>query len=1795
MGLAGCGKFVKFSMIVANVLIFIGGVSVLGVGIWTCVDKTTFVEVVGSNLYLTAAYIMIVTGAIIAIISFLGCLGAWTENKCLLVTYFIILLLIFITLLVAGILGYVFKGELSNEVRKNMHRNIRNDFEGNSKMKEVLYKLQKELKCCGVNEKDDGEERNNVNAYKVWDNNNKDYKSDQKIPTGCCNMAMQSKFNSVDDCVRNPDIYAYKLDCYNAVKTAATDHAMVVGGVGVGIACVLTIIKPCIKHLRVSDAILRCASTVSGNTFRFSDLEIELAKEKTNVPDAGSLLFGHHFTDHMLEVEWTLKDGWGKPKISPFHNLTLHPAAKVLHYATELFEGMKAYRTKEDKIVLFRPDMNIKRLLTTAERTCLPAFSEDEFLKCLKKLISIDADWVPRSADASLYIRPTFIGIEPALGVTSSNVALLYVILGPVGPYFTVLTPVNLLADPNYVRAWPRGCGDKKMGANYAPTIAVQRWAQDRGFQQILWLFGPDHLLTEVGTMNIFMLFENSKGEKELVTPPLDGMILPGVVRKSLLDLCNKMDGIKVSERNIPMKEVISLQKNKKLLEIFGSGTACIVCPVGNIHYEGQDYEIPTLKRENPFCKQLLTALKDIQYGRVKHECNMKMLFYLLTFVLTFDLSIQNVIHSSSAFGDVEVSSYSRNERMRSAFDDVTSVLPVTSSHDVYTTSDYMSHQQSYNPISSAAFYDYSRDDINPSPTSSAVEGTGDAIYGSKIAFSSSYSEISSSSVQYEPEKQNQTAEAFDSSKIPIGSSYGVIDSSSIQYAPSEQTETVSALYGSDMAISSSRSSSVQYESEIPTLQTASALDSYKIAVSSSYREVDSSSFPYETAAADRSSNYSPYYAKTAVLNRTVEPTPFISSSYSDISVNFNNLFSSSFEIEETKTISTEFIDSSLPFDVISSVQLDEFSSIFPDPTHFTPTPISDLFYITSDSISESSVALPTNQNSYSSSIHIELEQSSPFTPPTPTPTIEPSPPLYHVTGTMFVSMAATINISETMELTESNEPTEAQLDIQVRGIITNNTCACSGQQPTKNHCPCEALMSVVSNRDMAPLKFFCQTIQDYFGSSFRTTCNVTYQQTEESQERVPFACICEVEFRPSLNPSKLECTCNDTIVSTPPPSHSCNCSTEPCQCHEIEIHPNVFIRYNCSCEENNQTVVNEGNFLNNFGCQQYDFADNMVQVFVNCSRRVVDEPSWTTISPEVSNSCPCKNMSFAGGEVIVLYNCTCKNGTDQVIETVTETSKSETQSCQCVEFSFFDGRVKFRVNCTCETKVESCTCQGIYVDGKHIVVCLNCSRDDSITTTTSTTTTTTVKPVGNAKCEPKCKKAELFNGQIAVHFNCTCQESTKVFYHESVSAIEESDSMFMQCPCQNRISESTRNLLKRHVTDDRNGSVLFCSCEMRDRKQSVTSTQGEVTVHVPTSERVKSTASTTKPTNETAIETITESFTDGILERYWIRTVLDKKLENISDSKLQMETKLANAYLVAFQRQHSINLGLRSKRQIKNNLSVTILHVRPFEHDTSQTEIIYAVKSDNQLIPAKNAVQLLKLLDKDKEMEKIMTAVFHESGLIREDSEHKNRTSAPLIVPLSRRSADQRPVRKKKSKKSDLEVRNPEIIVSTPSDSGKSDKSLIRIKESQKKKKVKRESPLPLDVHRMVDHYQLPEDVFDHVATPPTKLVRKKKKLAPVKDRRLNVANASSSGISSMGVSNLDVAAISGSMNPIPKPRKNKSSTKERNRLNYGDEDDEIDSMIRSRADRVCSAEFLIEDIRSELERFHKNIPTYR
>ncbi|XP_042366919.1 branched-chain-amino-acid aminotransferase, cytosolic [Plectropomus leopardus] len=354
-------------------------------------------------------------------------------------------------------------------------------------------------------------------------------------------------------------------------------------------------------------------------SFKAADLVVELSSTPKTKPNVVS--FGSAFTDHMLTIEWSASEGWQAPVIKPFGNLSLHPACSSLHYAIQLFEGLKAYRGDDNKLRLFRPMLNMTRMSNSAKRACLPAFDQSELLECIRRLVETDQDWVPHSDSASLYIRPTFIATETCLGLKKPSSALLYVIMCQVTSYFdNDAEALSMWADPKYTRAWKGGTGDCKMGGNYGCTLSVQCEAVNHGCQQTLWLYGEDHQLTEAGTMNIFLHWINEDGEEELATPPLDSIILPGVTRQSILELTREWGEIKVTERYLTMSQLCSALKQQRVKELFGSGTAAMVCPIGHIVYQGENLYLPCQDKNSQLTSRIAKELTDIQYGRTPSD-----------------------------------------------------------------------------------------------------------------------------------------------------------------------------------------------------------------------------------------------------------------------------------------------------------------------------------------------------------------------------------------------------------------------------------------------------------------------------------------------------------------------------------------------------------------------------------------------------------------------------------------------------------------------------------------------------------------------------------------------------------------------------------------------------------------------------------------------------------------------------------------------------------------------------------------------------------------------------------------------------------------------------------------------------------------------------------------------------------------------------------------------------------------------------------------------------------------------
>ncbi|KAI1814222.1 branched-chain amino acid aminotransferase [Poronia punctata] len=356
-------------------------------------------------------------------------------------------------------------------------------------------------------------------------------------------------------------------------------------------------------------------------------LVINKTSDPKSLSDPKTLVFGRNFTDHMLTIEWTQTEGWRDPTIVPYQNLSLDPATCVFHYGFECFEGMKAYKDAQGNVRLFRPDKNMERFNKSAARIALPTFSPTALIDLIARFAKLEERFIPQERGYSLYLRPTMIGTQKTLGVGPPGSALLFVIASPVGPYFPAgFKAVSLEATDYAVRAWPGGVGDKKLGANYAPCVLPQLEAASRGFQQNLWLFGPEQYVTEVGTMNLFIAIKNKEtGQKELVTAPLDGTILEGVTRDSILSLAREKlapEGWLVSERKITMPELDEASEQGRLIEVFGAGTAAIVSPVRKISWKGKlvDCGLSEHEESGEIALRMKGWMEARQYGDEEHE-----------------------------------------------------------------------------------------------------------------------------------------------------------------------------------------------------------------------------------------------------------------------------------------------------------------------------------------------------------------------------------------------------------------------------------------------------------------------------------------------------------------------------------------------------------------------------------------------------------------------------------------------------------------------------------------------------------------------------------------------------------------------------------------------------------------------------------------------------------------------------------------------------------------------------------------------------------------------------------------------------------------------------------------------------------------------------------------------------------------------------------------------------------------------------------------------------------------------
>ncbi|MDD3248947.1 MAG: branched-chain amino acid aminotransferase [Smithella sp.] len=327
-------------------------------------------------------------------------------------------------------------------------------------------------------------------------------------------------------------------------------------------------------------------------------------------PDEKKLGFGQYFADHMFTMKYRGADGWYDPVIEPYHSLQLDPTAMCLHYGQEIFEGLKAYRGTNDEIFLFRPMENIRRMNVSAARLCMPPVDETVFLDALRQFVLLEKEWVPREKGASLYIRPTMIATEAALGVHPADEYLFFIVCGPVGAYYAHgFGPTKIYVSDDCVRAAPGGTGHVKAAGNYAASLYASRIAGEMGYTQVLWLDARENrYVEEVGTSNIFFAIGD-----QLVTPPLGGTILPGVTRDSVIKLAAHL-GVNVDERRLAMTEVITAIEKGTLREAFATGTAAVISPVGRIYYRDREYLINE-GNAGALAEKLYNEILQIQYG----------------------------------------------------------------------------------------------------------------------------------------------------------------------------------------------------------------------------------------------------------------------------------------------------------------------------------------------------------------------------------------------------------------------------------------------------------------------------------------------------------------------------------------------------------------------------------------------------------------------------------------------------------------------------------------------------------------------------------------------------------------------------------------------------------------------------------------------------------------------------------------------------------------------------------------------------------------------------------------------------------------------------------------------------------------------------------------------------------------------------------------------------------------------------------------------------------------------------
>ena len=346
-------------------------------------------------------------------------------------------------------------------------------------------------------------------------------------------------------------------------------------------------------------------------------IQVELSQTRKNKPNSKELAFGRNFTDHMFVMDYSAGLGWHNASIIPYQELKVDPASMIFHYGQSVFEGLKAFRTENGRVQLFRPEKNVQRLNFSNDRLVIPPIDEDLALEALRKLVEIDKDWVPEAEGTSLYIRPFIISTEPFLGVAPSENYKFIIIMSPVGSYYKEgINPVKIAVEDKYVRAVKGGTGEAKTGGNYASSLKAQKIVEKDGYSQVLWLDGIKRkYIEEVGSMNVFF-----KINGKVVTPMLSGSILPGITRDSVIRLLKHWN-IPVSERKISIEELYEAYEDGVLEEAFGTGTAAVISPIGELYWEGKHIYINDGKT-GELSRRIYDTITGIQYGRLEDPFN---------------------------------------------------------------------------------------------------------------------------------------------------------------------------------------------------------------------------------------------------------------------------------------------------------------------------------------------------------------------------------------------------------------------------------------------------------------------------------------------------------------------------------------------------------------------------------------------------------------------------------------------------------------------------------------------------------------------------------------------------------------------------------------------------------------------------------------------------------------------------------------------------------------------------------------------------------------------------------------------------------------------------------------------------------------------------------------------------------------------------------------------------------------------------------------------------------------------